>query len=163
MTGSAHFFGQRIKAYWVDRGNPQSNSCSDLEWVVLQVTSDVWTYLLQPPAGRASLGLHNSDKWRPGAKMGRPTTRSGQSLHFFLFPFGNNHQFVWRENQMTLCRGNTMYSLSFFLATPSSPSRTLEGLFELTRRPSRALGLPRALLPELQRDKDTVRCFVAGA
>ena len=22
-TGSAHFFGQRIKAYWVDRGNPQ--------------------------------------------------------------------------------------------------------------------------------------------
>ena len=23
MTGSAHFFGQRIKAYEVDRGNPQ--------------------------------------------------------------------------------------------------------------------------------------------
>ena len=23
MTGSAHFFGQRIKAYDVDRGNPQ--------------------------------------------------------------------------------------------------------------------------------------------
>ena len=36
-------------------------------------------------------------------------------------------------------------------ATPSSPSRTLKGLFELTRRPSRALDSPRALLPELQR------------
>ena len=49
------------------------------------------------------------------------------------------------------------YSLPFLPATPSSPSRTLEGLFELTRRPSRALDSPRALLPELQRYKDTVR------
>ena len=48
------------------------------------------------------------------------------------------------------------YSLPFLPATPSSPSRTLEGLFELTRRPSRALDSPRALLPELQRYKDTV-------
>ena len=31
------------------------------------------------------------------------------------------------------------YSLPFLPATPSSPSRTLEGLFELTRRPFRAL------------------------
>ena len=42
-------------------------------------------------------------------------------------------------------------------ATPPSLSQTLEGLFELTQRPSRALDSPRALLPELQRDKDTVR------
>ena len=49
------------------------------------------------------------------------------------------------------------YSLMFLPATPSSPSRTLEGLFELTRPPSRALDSPRALLPELQRYKDTVR------
>ena len=48
-------------------------------------------------------------------------------------------------------------------ATPSSPSRTLEGLFELTRRLSRALDSPRALLPELQRYKDTVRCAALGA
>merc|ERR1719422_1234152 len=48
-------------------------------------------------------------------------------------------------------------------ATPSSPSRTLEGLFELTRRPSRALNSPGALLPELQRYKDTVRCAALGA
>ena len=48
-------------------------------------------------------------------------------------------------------------SLTFLLATPSSPSRTLEGLFELTRRPSRALDSPRALLPERKRKrgKDT--------
>ena len=55
------------------------------------------------------------------------------------------------------------YSLPFLPATPSSPSRTLEGLFELTRRPSRALDSPRALLPGLQRNEDTVRCAVQGA
>ena len=44
-----------------------------------------------------------------------------------------------------------------------SPSRTLEGLYELTRRPSRALDSPCALLPELQRYKDTVRCGALGA
>ena len=54
------------------------------------------------------------------------------------------------------------YSLPFLPATPSSPSRTLEGLFELTRRPSLALDLPRPLLPELQRYKDTVRCAALG-
>ena len=32
----------------------------------------------------------------------------------------------------------------------------LEGLFELTRRPSRALDSPRALFPELQRYQYTV-------
>ena len=50
------------------------------------------------------------------------------------------------------------YSLPFLPATSSSPSRTFEGLFELTRRPSRALNSPHALLPELQRYKDTVSC-----
>ena len=34
--------------------------------------------------------------------------------------------------------------------------RWLERLFELTRRPSRALDLPRALLAELRRNKDQV-------
>ena len=38
------------------------------------------------------------------------------------------------------------YYIPFLPATPSSPSWTLEGLFELTRRPSRAHDLPRALL-----------------
>ena len=53
------------------------------------------------------------------------------------------------------------FSLPFLPATPSSLSWTLEGLFELTRRPSRALDSP-ALLPELQRNKDTVRCAALG-
>ena len=39
----------------------------------------------------------------------------------------------------------------------------LKGFFELTWRPSRALNSPRALLPELQRYKDTVRCAALGA
>ena len=57
----------------------------------------------------------------------------------------------------------TSHSLSFILATPSSPSsRILEGLFELIRRPSRALNSPRVLLLELQRYKDTVRCGALG-
>ena len=42
-------------------------------------------------------------------------------------------------------------------------SRALEGLFELTRRPSWALYSPWVLLPELQRYKDTVRCARLGA
>ena len=59
------------------------------------------------------------------------------------------------------------YLLLFLPATPSSPSRTLEGLFELSQVsqlcPSRALDSPRALLPELQRYKDTIRCASLGA
>ena len=54
------------------------------------------------------------------------------------------------------------YSLLFLQATPSSPSRTLEGLFELTLRPSPALDSPHTLLPELQRYKYTVRCAALG-
>ena len=38
-----------------------------------------------------------------------------------------------------------------------SRSRTLEGLFELTRCPSRALDSPCILLPDLQRFNDTIR------
>ena len=41
------------------------------------------------------------------------------------------------------------YSLAFLPATPSSPSPTLEGLLELTWRPSTDLDSPRALLLEL--------------
>ena len=55
------------------------------------------------------------------------------------------------------------FSLPFLPATPLSPSRTIEVLFELTRRPSRPLNSPRALLPELQRYEDTVRCAALDA
>ena len=54
------------------------------------------------------------------------------------------------------------YTLLFLTATPSSPSRTLEELFELTRRTSWVFDSPLALLPELQRCKDTVRCAALG-
>ena len=54
------------------------------------------------------------------------------------------------------------YSLLFLPATPSVLSWTLEGLFELTWHPSWALDSPCALLPELQRYKDTVRCGALG-
>ena len=54
------------------------------------------------------------------------------------------------------------YSVPFLPAAPSSPSQTLEGLFELTRRPSWALDSPRVLLPELQRYQDTVRWAALG-
>ena len=58
------------------------------------------------------------------------------------------------------CQGNTFL---FCFSPPSSPSGTLEGLFELTQRPSRALNLPRALLPELKINNDTiVRCAAPG-
>ena len=60
---------------------------------------------------------------------------------------------------MTTSAGQHFYLL-FLPATPLSLSRTLEGLFELTGQPSSALYWPCALLPELQRYKDTVR-FVA--
>ena len=47
-----------------------------------------------------------------------------------------------------------LYSLPFFPTTVSFLSLTLEGLFEMTWRPSRALDSPQTLLPELQsRDK----------
>ena len=63
---------------------------------------------------------------------------------------------------MTPCRGNTIF-LPFLPAPPSFISRTLEGLFELTRRPSRAFISPRALLPDPQRYKDTIRYAALGA
>ena len=51
----------------------------------------------------------------------------------------------------------------FFHVTPSSPFWTLEGLFELKRRPSRALDSPCTLLLELQRNRDTTRRAALGA
>ena len=64
---------------------------------------------------------------------------------FFLFRFCNKI--------INLPGGQIIFPL-----TPSSLSWTLKGLFELTLRPSMALDSPRALLPALQRHKDTVRC-----
>ena len=68
----------------------------------------------------------------------------------------------YQGKSMTLRRGKH-YSSPFLPATPSSPSLTLEGLFELTQRLLRALDSPRALLLEQQRYKNTVRCASLGA
>ena len=55
------------------------------------------------------------------------------------------------------------YSIPVLPAIPSSLSRILEGLFELKQRPSRVLNWPRALLPELRKNKDTIKCGALGA
>ena len=62
---------------------------------------------------------------------------------------------------MTPRRGG-YYSLLFLQATPSCPSRTLDGLFELTRRPSRALNLNAYVASELHRNKNTAGCAALG-
>ena len=58
---------------------------------------------------------------------------------------------------MTPDRGNAILFRSS-QQLPRLRLGTLEGLFELTPRPSRALDSPCALLTELQRYKDTIRC-----
>ena len=63
---------------------------------------------------------------------------------------------------MTPRRGNTILFRSF-QQLPRLRLGPLKVFFELTQRPSRALDSPRALLPELQRNKDTVRCAALGA
>ena len=68
-------------------------------------------------------------------------------LTIFCFHFVKNHRFAWRANQWPLVGGNTILFCS---------SQKLFGLFELTWCPSRALDWPGALLPDLQRYKDTI-------
>ena len=48
------------------------------------------------------------------------------------------------------------YFLPFLPATLSSPSQTLEGLFELAQRPSICPRLTSCIASELQKNKDTV-------
>ena len=63
---------------------------------------------------------------------------------------------------MTPHRGKTI----LFRSSQQLPRLRLgpsKGFFELTQRPFRALNSPHALLPELQRYKDTVRCGALGA
>ena len=55
------------------------------------------------------------------------------------------------------------YSLPFLQQLPSLGLGPLKGLFELTRRPSRALNLDAYVASELQRYKDTIRCDWLGA
>ena len=50
------------------------------------------------------------------------------------------------------------FSLLFLSPTPLSPFRILEGLFELTLHPPRALNLASYVSLDLQRYMDNVRC-----
>ena len=62
---------------------------------------------------------------------------------------------------MTPRRGHTILFRSS-QQLPRLHLGALKGFFELTWRPNQALNSPRALLPELQRYKDTVRCAALG-
>ena len=89
----------------------------------------------------------------------KEAARSDQLFDFLLFTFSKKI-IVLPGGQINDPSSGKRYFLPFLPATPLSPTRTLEGL--LTLHPSRALDLP-LLLPELQRDKDIVRCVTLGA
>ena len=55
------------------------------------------------------------------------------------------------------------FALSFLLSTHLSPGQTLEGRRVSSKRPRKDLGWPGALLSDLQRNKDAVRCAALGA
>ena len=63
---------------------------------------------------------------------------------------------------MTPSQGNTILFRSS-QQLPHHLSQTLEGLFELTTRPSKALDSPNTLILDLQRYKDTIRSTILGA
>ena len=88
---------------------------------------------------------------------------AGLATNIFSVYFLLKKSLICQEGKSMTPGWEGYFSLLFLPATPSSPSWTLEGLFELTRRPSWALVSPRALLPELQRYKDTVMCAALGA
>ena len=108
----------------------------------------VWPSLLHVPAVRAR--THSSG-------INAPKLISGLDPYsIFSVPFlcVNNHWFAWRTNKFALAR-----EILFCSALPSYSSclpRTLEELFELTWRSSRALDLRGLLLSKLQRYKDSL-------
>ena len=84
------------------------------------------------------LGLSQATKCQAGQKGKKSIDLPGRKINY--------------------CLSGKHNSLPFLPATPSSPTQTLEGLFELTQRPSWALDWPGSLLPVLQRNKDTQMC-----
>ena len=63
-----------------------------------------------------------------------------------------------RPNKKLKLKDTVRCSSGWFIDLPGwQINEPLEGIFELTLRPSRALDSPHASLPELQRNKDTVR------
>ena len=84
---------------------------------------------------------------KTAAKPSPPLRQQVWTLAQFLwFPFCKKSLICLQINDPS---SGKLYSLPLLPATPSSLSRTLDS--------------PRALLPELQRYKDTVRCAALGA
>ena len=116
---------------------------------------------LPPPQVQSS---HHLASGGGASKPSRPS-RSQQVwllTHFFLFPFCEISLICLEGKSMTPSRGNTI----LFHSSQQLPRLRLgpsKGFFELTWRPTRSLDSPCALLPELQRYKDTVRCGAPGA
>ena len=84
------------------------------------------------------------------------TPRSGLKVNFLVFAFCDNNLFAWRANQWPFLKEDRYYS--FF--TPQLLSLGLGPLKGLTRVSSSALNLTSALLPKLQKNRDTLRCAV---
>ena len=78
----------------------------------------------------------------------RPNPPTGTTMKFSIGNFYSRIN-IFRSSQQLTC----------FCLGPFGLLR----LFELPRRPLRALNLPGVLLPELQRFKDTVRCVSLGS
>ena len=90
--------------------------------------------------------------------MGRLALRAGLAprTQFFPVSFFCKKQLICLEGKsVTPCRGNIILFRSS-QQLPRLRLGPLKGFFELTRRPSRALNLSCALLPELPMYKDTV-------
>ena len=84
--------------------------------------------------------------------------------NYFLLPFCEKSLVCLEGKPMTPHREDTfLYRSSQHIPRLCLGPMKVEGLFELKRRPSRALDSPRALLPELQKYKDTIRCAALGA
>ena len=93
---------------------------------------------------------------------GLPGLATNSIIFYFLF-VKKNHWFAWRANQWPLA-GETLFSSvppSNSLISVSDPRRAFWADTVPFLGPR--LASPRALLPELQRYKDTVRCAALGA
>ena len=100
--------------------------------------------------GKPKPNANKVEAYGPGLEPGSVLPGFATNLFFSVFLFVKKIIDLPGE-QINDPSSGKHYSLPFLPATPSPLSWTLEGLFEVTWRPSRALDSPRALLPELQR------------
>ena len=114
----------------------------------VRVLQDCWTSLLLPSNSLSHRLWVHPRLNRDGVSRQRiPPHQPGLATNsiFFCLLFVKNHWFAWRARKI------------LFSSVP--PSNSLASVLD----PWRALDSPCALLPELQRIKDTVRSAVLGA